>query len=87
MSEFAYRIADDPQGLKAEANARVDMALAYAEQLAQHGGLDGFALCSDYCFNTSPFLSPSISNPTPRASRSPSINPSTCSPNKSLHSA
>ena len=23
-----------------------------------HGGLDGFALCADYCFNSGPFLSP-----------------------------
>ena len=28
------------------------------EALCKHGGLDGFALCSDYCFNTGPFLSP-----------------------------
>jgi uroporphyrinogen decarboxylase len=49
---------DDPEGLKRAAAASVDRALARAERLAQHGGLDGFALCSDYCFNTGPFLSP-----------------------------
>jgi len=58
MQEFSYRIADDPSGLKAEAAGMVDQALGYAEQLANHGGLDGFALCADYCFNTGPFLSP-----------------------------
>jgi uroporphyrinogen decarboxylase len=58
MQEFAYRIADDPEDLKAEAAAMVDQALGYAEKLAEHGGLDGFALCADYCFNTGPFLSP-----------------------------
>ena len=36
----------------------VDTALGYAEKLAQHGGLDGFGLCSDYCYNTGPWLSP-----------------------------
>ena len=36
----------------------VDEALKRAENLRQKGGLDGFALCADYCFNTGPFLSP-----------------------------
>jgi uroporphyrinogen decarboxylase len=58
MQEFSYRIADDPEGLKAEAAAMVDEALGYAEQLAKHGELDGLALCSDYCYNTGPWLSP-----------------------------
>tara|TARA_B100001123_G_scaffold431728_1_gene553600 strand:- start:1148 stop:1630 length:483 start_codon:yes stop_codon:yes gene_type:complete len=26
--------------------------------LASHGGLDGFALCADYCFNTGTFIPP-----------------------------
>ena len=38
----------------------MDGALAMAKGLAKHGGLDGFALCSDYCFNTQPFLSPEM---------------------------
>ena len=58
MAAFSYRLVDDPEGLKRAAAASVDRALARAERLAQHGGLDGFALCSDYCFNTGPFLSP-----------------------------
>ncbi len=60
MVEFSYRIADDLQGLKAEAATRVDRALEQAEKLAKYGGLDGFALCSDYCFNRGPFLSPTL---------------------------
>jgi uroporphyrinogen decarboxylase len=59
MTEFAYRLADDPDGLKREAEARVDGALARGEEIRRHGGLDGFALCADYCFNTGPFLRPS----------------------------
>jgi len=59
MSEFAYRIVDDPAGLKQEAEERVNRALERGAHLQkQAGGLDGFALCSDYCFNTGPFLRP-----------------------------
>jgi uroporphyrinogen decarboxylase len=58
MQAFSYRMADDPDALKAEAVVRVDQALRRAEIYARHGGLDGFALCSDYCFNSGPFLGP-----------------------------
>ena len=58
LVEFAYRLADEPEKVHAEAQAAVDGALQRAEEYAKHGGLDGFALCSDYCFNTGPFLSP-----------------------------
>ena len=58
MSDFAARLAEEPQALKAEAAQHVDRALARAEQLKKRSGLDGFALCCDYCFNTAPFLSP-----------------------------
>jgi uroporphyrinogen decarboxylase len=59
LVQFCYRLADDPIAMKDEAAQRVDRALAQAAILQQHGGLDGFALCSDYCFNTGPFLRPS----------------------------
>jgi uroporphyrinogen decarboxylase len=58
IAEFCYRLADEPERIKAESQTRVDDMLAKANKLAQHGGLDGFALCTDYCFNTGPFLSP-----------------------------
>lgn len=60
MQEFIYRIADEPRQVKAEAEGMVQNALKRAEALQKHGGLDGFALCSDYCLNTGPFLSPSM---------------------------
>ncbi len=60
MVEFSNRIADDMDGLKAEASAMVDWAVSNAEKLVKPGGLDGFALCADYCFNTGPFLSPRL---------------------------
>ncbi|MDH7570914.1 MAG: uroporphyrinogen decarboxylase family protein [Armatimonadota bacterium] len=58
MEAFACRLVDEPQAMKAEAAAMVNAALARAERLRAHGGLDGFALCADYCLNDGPFLSP-----------------------------
>jgi uroporphyrinogen decarboxylase len=58
MMDFCNRLADEPEKMKAEAEARVNNSLETAARLRKHGGLDGFALCSDYCFNTGPFLSP-----------------------------
>jgi uroporphyrinogen decarboxylase len=60
MMAFIERIADHPAQVKKDAEQRVHEALDRAETLARHGGLDGFALCTDYCFNTGPFLSPSM---------------------------
>jgi uroporphyrinogen decarboxylase len=58
MAEFCYRMVDDPQGMKDEAQRKVDRALERGLRYRQHGGMDGFTLCDDYCFNTGPFLSP-----------------------------
>jgi uroporphyrinogen decarboxylase len=58
MVEFACQMADEPDNLKAQAESWVNGSLERAERLKAHGGLDGFALCSDYCFNTGPFMSP-----------------------------
>lgn len=58
MVEFSYRLKDEPAKVKEEAGKMVRSALERAEKLARHGGLDGFALCADYCFNVGPFLSP-----------------------------
>ncbi|MBA4387586.1 MAG: hypothetical protein C0404_06365 [Verrucomicrobia bacterium] len=58
MMEFSCRMADDPDGLKKQADTSVSNMLSVAARLREHGGLDGFALCSDYCFNTGPFMSP-----------------------------
>jgi uroporphyrinogen decarboxylase len=60
LEEFVYRIADDPDGVHAEARRRVEEWRGTAEALRAHGGLDGFALCSDYCFNEGPFLRPAL---------------------------
>ena len=60
LTEFVYRLVDQPDKVKAEAQERIERALARAEKLRRYGGLDGFALCSDYCFNSGPFLSPAM---------------------------
>lgn len=58
MTEFAYRLADEPEKVKQEADDMVSRALERAERFQKRGGLDGFALCADYCLNAGPFLSP-----------------------------
>jgi len=60
LEQFCYRLADEPQKVKAEADAMVQEAVERAEALRKHGGLDGFALNSDYCDNRGPFLSPAL---------------------------
>jgi len=60
MMDLIGRLADEPEKVKAEAEASVAAALERAEEYKKHGALDGFALCSDYCLNTGPFLSPSM---------------------------
>lgn len=58
MEAFSCRLIEEPDQLKAEAASAVQGALERAAKLRRPGGLDGFALCADYCFNTGPFLSP-----------------------------
>ena len=60
MMEFVERLADDPQEMKDQARRDVDAALARGREFRRAGLLDGFALCSDYCFNVGPFLSPAM---------------------------
>jgi uroporphyrinogen decarboxylase len=60
LQDFIYRLADEPEKVMEEAEINVNTALKNAEKIRKHGGLDGFALCSDYCFNKGPFLSPDM---------------------------
>jgi uroporphyrinogen decarboxylase len=60
MMEFISKIAEKPQQLKDEAQEMIDGALEKAVIFKEHGVLDCFALCSDYCLNTGPFLSPEM---------------------------
>jgi uroporphyrinogen decarboxylase len=58
MTEFAVSMMERPQQLKEQARKRIDRALERARKLQEHGELDGFALCADYCFNNGPFMRP-----------------------------
>jgi len=57
MYDFAYRIADDPEGVKEDAEKFADGAIE-ANKRAVDAGFDSFILCADYCYNSGPFLSP-----------------------------
>lgn len=60
MMEFSERMYEDGDGLKADAQRMMERSIRYAQAIAEHPGLlDGFTLCSDYCFNVNPFFSPS----------------------------
>ncbi|MBT4611914.1 MAG: hypothetical protein HOC05_17865 [Gemmatimonadetes bacterium] len=58
MTEWCARAMEQPEQVRGDASQRVDEALERGQRLADHDGIDGFALCADYCFNTGPFLSP-----------------------------
>jgi uroporphyrinogen decarboxylase len=58
MEEMALRMAEAPEEVDKQARASVEWNLQRAETIRAHGGLDGFALCSDYCFNSGCFLQP-----------------------------
>lgn len=59
MMEFTTALYEEPERLKEESKRRTDEALerAYKFSIRNKSMLDGFALCSDYCFNTNPFFS------------------------------
>ncbi|HBG25630.1 MAG: hypothetical protein A2Y10_01255 [Planctomycetes bacterium GWF2_41_51] len=60
MLQFANDLVDNPQKLKDEAELMIEEALKKAQIYKKAGVLDGFALCTDYCLNQSPFLSPAM---------------------------
>ena len=59
MYGFAYRIADEPEAVLADARRGAENAVA--QNRRQHeAGIDVSLLCSDYCYNSGPFLSPAM---------------------------
>jgi uroporphyrinogen decarboxylase len=60
MLDFVSRIADEPQKMRDQADRQVETALDMARHIRTWGTVDGFCLCSDYCFNDNPFLSPAM---------------------------
>jgi len=59
MVQHALDFFERPDDMKRNADRMVDGALARGKRLVDNG-VDGFALCADYCFNDGPFLSPSM---------------------------
>ena len=59
MYDFAYRIADDPDSVHAQAEAMANYAIERNKSFAE-AGVESLILCSDYCYNSGPFLSPAM---------------------------
>lgn len=57
MTDFSVRMYEDPDSMIDESKRVTESQLEYAQKLQGTGLLDGFGLCSDYAFNTSPFFS------------------------------
>ncbi len=57
MMEFAAKMYEEPEELNEISKRRVEEHERMAEYFDSHGHLlDGFTLCSDYCFNVNPFF-------------------------------
>lgn len=59
MAEFAYAIADDPDAVREKASRMADTAIERNHRRQQEG-VDVLFLCSDYCYNSGPFISPEM---------------------------
>jgi uroporphyrinogen decarboxylase len=59
MYEFAYSLADDPDGMKEKAKRKAADAIERNKRLAD-AGFDSIILCDDYCYNSGPFISPAM---------------------------
>lgn len=58
MVEFAAKMYEEPEKLNEISKRRVEEHVKMADYFDEHGHLlDGFTLCSDYCFNVNPFFS------------------------------
>ena len=60
MLEWVSWVYENLDDAKRNADEKANCMLEKAERLSKHGGLDGFALCADYCYNDNPFLSPDM---------------------------
>lgn len=61
MIDFAARLYEEPESVVAEQEKNLNYMLDFAEKIKARGNiLDGFTLCSDYCFNVNPFYTPTM---------------------------
>ncbi len=59
MEQFSYRLIDEPQKLKDESMRAIEQLLRDAVSW-RAAGIEAVAMCSDYCMNAGPFLSPEL---------------------------
>lgn len=59
MLDFVFWLSDEPNEAKAGALKNAKLAIEYNNRLID-SGIDSLILCSDYCFNSGPFLSPAM---------------------------
>ena len=59
LYELSYALFETPDEMHDQCRRMADEAIARNDYLLSHG-LDGFILCSDYCFNQGPFMSPAM---------------------------
>ena len=58
MMEFSTMMYEEPEKIHAGTKRNVEFAQKLCAEMHRHPGLlDGWALCSDYCFNVNPFYS------------------------------
>lgn len=57
MMDFSVQMYEEPEAIHLKTNKMMEHYKKFAEELSKHKGLlDGFILCSDYCFNQNPFF-------------------------------
>ena len=58
MMDFATMMYEEPELVHESTKKQFDFAVKLCDEMKKHPGLlDGYALCSDYCFNANPFYS------------------------------
>lgn len=57
MMDLVIRLTEKPEEVKAELDSSANGTIEYARKMVD-AGVDTFLMCSDYCFNDGPFLSP-----------------------------
>ncbi|MBR0464091.1 MAG: hypothetical protein IJJ23_06860 [Clostridia bacterium] len=59
MYELSYRMVEEPESVHEQARRMADEAIARNRRMFDMG-IESFILCSDYCFNAGPFMSPKM---------------------------
>jgi len=60
MIEESAMYFEEPEKMHQRIEANMGYCIDRAEKLVKANAIDGFCLCSDYCFNTAPFFSPGM---------------------------